>query len=83
MIQRTISFVFIVLVKLYQYLLSPIIPKACRFLPTCSDYTIEAIKLHGPFYGSFLGIKRIMHCNPFSKKSGIDNVPTKKETNYD
>lgn len=67
------------MVKLYQYLISPILPKACRFLPTCSDYTIEAIKTHGPFRGTLLGIRRILSCHPFSKKSGIDNVPIKNK----
>lgn len=78
MLRYLITIFFIFLVKLYQYLISPILPNACRFLPTCSEYTIEAIKTHGPFYGIFLGAKRILSCHPFSKKSGIDNVPKKQ-----
>lgn len=49
----------------------------CRFYPTCSNYAIEAIEIHGAFKGSVLTIKRILRCNPFNKKSGIDLVPPK------
>ena len=49
--------------------------KSCRFLPTCSDYGIEAISRYGTFRGSILTIKRIIRCNPFSKRSGYDPVP--------
>ena len=47
----------------------------CRFYPTCSNYGIEAINSYGAFKGSILTIKRIIRCNPFSKKSGFDPVP--------
>ena len=77
MLRRVLSILLISLVMVYKYLISPIIPKSCRFLPTCSDYMVEAIKAHGPFYGTLLGIKRILRCNPLSNKSGIDNVPPK------
>ena len=50
----------------------------CRHIPTCSNYAIEAIETHGSIYGSFLAIKRILRCNPFTK-SGFDPVPKKKE----
>ena len=78
MINKIFTLLFLGLIKIYKYLISPIIPKACRFLPTCSDYMTEAIKTHGPFYGVCLGIKRLLRCHPFSKHSGIDNVPLKK-----
>lgn len=51
----------------------------CRFYPTCSEYTIEAIKEHGSVKGSFLGFKRILRCNPFNNKNGYDPVPTKEK----
>ena len=51
----------------------------CRFYPTCSNYAIEAINIHGVIKGSLLSIKRILRCNPWNKKTGIDLVP-KKET---
>ena len=62
------------LIKIYKYLISPFIPMACRFAPTCSEYAVEAIQIHGIFKGSFLGIKRILRCNPWGG-SGFDPVP--------
>jgi hypothetical protein len=51
--------------------------KLCKYNPTCSNYTIEAIKEYGSIKGMYLGIKRIIRCNPFSK-GGYDPVPIKK-----
>jgi putative membrane protein insertion efficiency factor len=64
----------IVLVKGYQYLLSPLLGSSCRYHPTCSSYTIEAIKLHGAGKGFLMGAWRIVRCNPFSK-GGYEPVP--------
>lgn len=66
--------IVIALIKFYKILISPILPNSCRFHPTCSQYTIEAIEKHGIFKGGVLSIWRILRCNPFSK-GGIDNVP--------
>ena len=52
----------------------------CRHIPTCSNYAIEAIEIHGALKGSFLSIKRILKCNPFGT-SGIDLVPKRREKN--
>lgn len=72
---RTIlNFPFVVLIKLYQYLISPLIPNACRYDPTCSVYYIEALKKYGPIKGSYLGIKRILSCHPWGGH-GHDPVP--------
>lgn len=69
--------ILINLIKFYQTL--PLHShSACRFYPTCSNYAIEAIKIHGSFKGFLLTIKRILKCNPLNKKSGIDLVPPKK-----
>lgn len=65
---------FIVLVRLYQALISPLTPASCRFTPTCSSYTIEALQKHGLFKGGWLAIKRISSCHPWGK-SGYDPVP--------
>ena len=65
------------LIRFYQQAISPFTPSTCRFEPTCSSYFLEALKIHGLFYGSFLGIKRILSCNPWGKK-GFDPVPEKK-----
>ena len=75
MIKRITSLIFITLVRFYQYFISPFIPKSCRFLPTCSEYMIDAITNYGPFKGLFIGIKRLLRCHPLSKRSGIDNLP--------
>ncbi|MCU4174135.1 membrane protein insertion efficiency factor YidD [Carboxylicivirga sp. N1Y90] len=61
-------------IKLYQWFLSPILGASCRYTPTCSAYTIEALKKHGPFKGTYLAIKRIISCNPWGGH-GHDPVP--------
>ncbi|MBK6773716.1 MAG: membrane protein insertion efficiency factor YidD [Ignavibacteria bacterium] len=75
------SFVLIFLIKVYQKTVSPFLPDSCRYYPTCSHYSIEAIQKHGFFYGIFLSIYRILRCNPFSK-SGFDPVPEKKTCSH-
>jgi putative membrane protein insertion efficiency factor len=69
-----LKWVSIYLIRFYQKYISK---HNCKFIPSCSQYTIEALKKHGFFYGWFLGIKRILRCNPFSK-GGFDKVPDKK-----
>tara|TARA_B100001109_G_scaffold18950_1_gene13545 strand:- start:238 stop:453 length:216 start_codon:yes stop_codon:yes gene_type:complete len=64
---------FILPIILYQRLLSPILPSSCRFTPTCSEYTKQAIIKHGIIKGTYLGIKRISKCHPWGK-SGYDPV---------
>jgi hypothetical protein len=65
---------FIVLVRAYQVLLSPLLGANCRFYPSCSQYMIEAIRRHGAFRGIAYGTWRILRCNPFSA-GGHDPVP--------
>lgn len=67
---------FVFLIRFYQSAISPFIPSACRFQPTCSQYTIEALQVHGLFRGGLLGIKRILSCHPWGK-TGYDPVPEK------
>ncbi|MBR5314714.1 MAG: membrane protein insertion efficiency factor YidD [Clostridia bacterium] len=70
--------VFIFLIRLYQKYLSPLKQKpTCRFTPTCSQYAIEALEIHGFFKGSILSVWRILRCNPFCR-GGYDPVPPKK-----
>ncbi|HOJ28793.1 MAG TPA: membrane protein insertion efficiency factor YidD [Spirochaetota bacterium] len=64
----------VVLIKLYKLVISPVLPNACRFYPTCSQYAIEALTRHGLFKGGFLSIKRILRCHPFCD-GGYDPVP--------
>ncbi len=65
---------FILLVKFYQNFISPMFPATCRYSPTCSQYTLEALKKHGLFKGGWLSMKRIASCNPWGG-SGYDPVP--------
>ncbi|MGB7785512.1 MAG: membrane protein insertion efficiency factor YidD [Salinimicrobium sp.] len=76
MLKKWLSYPLIGLVKFYQRAISPFTPATCRYSPTCSQYTIEALKKHGAFYGSWLSIKRIASCNPWGG-SGYDPVPDK------
>jgi putative membrane protein insertion efficiency factor len=62
------------LIRFYQVCISPLFPPCCRFYPTCSNYALQAIEKYGPFKGSYLSIKRILRCHPFSK-GGYDPVP--------
>ena len=62
-------------ISLYRRLLSPLLPPACRFFPTCSEYASQAISLHGLRRGGWLALKRLLRCHPFSR-GGFDPVPT-------
>ena len=74
MINKLFSWFFIALIKVYQFTLSPFLGRQCRFVPTCSQYGIEAIQKHGALKGGWLAIKRIVRCNPWGG-SGYDPVP--------
>ena len=67
---------FILLVRFYQTAISPYTPATCRYQPTCSHYTIEALQKHGLFSGGWLSLKRIFSCHPWGG-SGYDPVPEK------
>ena len=72
----------IFLIKFYKYLISPFFSSSCRYLPTCSEYFIDCLKLNGPIKGSLLGIKRILSCHPIKflgGKSGFDPAPNLKK----
>lgn len=71
---KFLSFLLVIPIKLYQILISPILGPNCRYHPTCSQYSIEAINKHGPFKGAWLAIKRISSCHPWGG-SGHDPVP--------
>jgi len=64
----------ILLVRLYQWFISPMLPNACRYQPTCSQYMVEAVTKHGPIRGLWLGLKRIGRCHPWGGH-GYDPVP--------
>lgn len=73
-LKNILSGFFLLLIKIYQYLLSPLLGASCRYTPTCSQYGIEAIKKHGPFKGFWLTVKRISRCHPWGGH-GHDPVP--------
>ena len=68
----------ILIIKFYKYFISPYFHSNCRYLPTCSEYFIDSLKLNGIFQGSFLGIKRILRCHPIKilgGSNGFDPAP--------
>jgi putative membrane protein insertion efficiency factor len=71
---KILAFPFIVLIKLYQWILSPLLGPKCRFTPTCSNYALEAFKKYGLFKGFWLTVKRISRCHPLGGH-GYDPVP--------
>ena len=72
--------ILILLIRFYQKFISPMFPAKCRFYPTCSQYTLEAVKEHGAIKGTYLGIKRILKCHPFHE--GVyDPVPKRENKN--
>lgn len=73
-ILRLISWPLILLIKIYQWVISPILGPKCRFTPSCSAYGLEAIRKYGPFKGGWLALKRISRCHPWGGH-GYDPVP--------
>jgi putative membrane protein insertion efficiency factor len=67
-------FLTLIPIYFYKYFISPLTPASCRFLPTCSDYALQAIKKYGPFKGGYLAIRRILRCHPWGGH-GFDPVP--------
>ena len=72
--RKVLTAMLIFLVKIYKYIISPVLPNACRYTPTCSAYAVEALQKHGPFKGTYLSFKRIISCNPWGGH-GYDPVP--------
>ena len=84
-IYQLLKWIFILPVKIYQITISPWMPDSCRHSPTCSQYAIEAIQIHGIFIGIWLGTKKLIKCHPWGT-SGYDPVPPKgsrKKTEHD
>jgi putative membrane protein insertion efficiency factor len=65
---------FLFFIRLYRFVLRPILPPACRFYPSCSDYAFESISKFGAFKGSIMALKRLLKCHPFNE-GGFDPVP--------
>lgn len=72
--RRLFTTLLLILVYFYKYCISPMMPAACRYMPTCSEYAVQALKRHGPIKGLYLAIRRILRCHPWGG-SGYDPVP--------
>ena len=78
MLKTLLTKILILPIRFYQGAISPLLPPACRYTPTCSQYAVEALTVHGPFKGSWLALKRICRCHPWGG-SGYDPVPPKNK----
>ncbi|MAP55496.1 membrane protein insertion efficiency factor YidD [Altibacter sp.] len=78
--KRYLTYPFILLIRGYQSFISPLLPSSCRYTPTCSHYTVEALQKHGLLRGGWLSIKRIASCHPWGG-SGYDPVPSSEKEN--
>jgi len=76
-ILKAIGWILLIPVYFYKYAISPLTQASCRYIPSCSEYTVQAIKIHGPFKGFRLAVKRIFRCHPWGDH-GYDPVPSKK-----
>lgn len=73
-LSRLITKLLLIPIYFYQKGISPFLPPSCRFTPTCSQYAVEALRKHGPVYGLYLAIRRLLRCHPWGG-SGYDPVP--------
>lgn len=78
----SVKLVLIRLVRFYQRWISPLLPPACRFEPSCSEYLVQAIELHGVWRGLGLGLRRLARCHPWSR-GGFDPVPGRAGGHHD
>jgi len=78
LLKRILIIPLLLIVKIYQYVISPISPASCRYSPTCSNYMIGALKEWGLLKGLYLGVKRILSCHPWGGQ-GFDPVPKKNK----
>ena len=74
LLKQPLAWIFVFLIRLYQWFISPLLGASCRFTPTCSQYGMQAIKKYGPFKGGWLTIKRLARCHPWGGH-GHDPVP--------
>ena len=74
LLSRLLAALLVLPIRFYRLALSPLLPRSCRYHPSCSVYAMGALTVHGPFKGSWLALKRIARCNLFGR-SGLDPVP--------
>ena len=78
---KTLTNILIKLIKIYKFIVSPLLGNSCRYLPSCSEYSIEALKKFGFFKGSYLSLKRIFSCHPIKFLGGGEGFdPVNKKT---
>ncbi|MFN5912683.1 MAG: membrane protein insertion efficiency factor YidD [Bacteroidota bacterium] len=77
LVRKVLSSPLILLVKMYQWFISPLFPPSCRYTPSCSNYMLQALKVWGPIKGLYLGSRRIFSCHPWGGH-GHDPVPERK-----
>lgn len=77
LISRAVGKILLLPIAFYQSCISPLTPPSCRFTPTCSEYARQAITIHGPLYGTYLAIRRLLRCHPWGGY-GYDPVPPPK-----
>jgi len=75
---RGLAYLFFVLIRIYQLIISPYLGKHCRFEPSCSTYALQAIQHYGPIRGMWFSMLRLLRCQPWAK-AGHDPIPFKKE----
>lgn len=73
-LKKALIFPFVLLIRIYQLMISPMFPSVCRYTPTCSSYALQSFRKHGPIKGFYLSAKRILSCHPWGG-SGYDPVP--------
>jgi len=79
--KRVLSLPLLALLAIYRTFISPVLPQACRYSPSCSEYAQDAVRIHGPLLGPWLALKRLLRCHPWAP-GGPDPVParTRKRT---
>jgi len=78
---KPVGYLFLGLIYLYKYGISPFTPASCRHVPTCSEYAVQAVKYHGPIHGVWMAIKRLSKCHPWGTH-GYDPVPRIRTKKY-
>ncbi len=74
LLKKILALPLILLIYIYKFVISPLTPASCRHIPSCSEYALQALKMHGALRGSWMAVKRISSCHPWGS-GGIDPVP--------
>jgi putative membrane protein insertion efficiency factor len=80
-LKNAVKFVVLQMLRAYKWLVSPLLPPSCRYVPSCSEYAMEAVERHGAVRGGLMAICRVLRCHPFVK-GGFDPVPLENERSH-